>query len=189
MKIEEKLYLQGESIYDIAKIVGISPTGVWKRLKAQGVTLRKNGLKGKPWAIKKRGLEYIGADGRWWVRGVNSKGKKNAKHRAVIVMEKIIGGPIPKGYHVHHKDEDIQNDSPDNLELKKSGTHTRDHHLGKKNPAKGAHNRERAKLSEKRVEKIRKVYATGKYSQQQIADKVGVHQTMISAIVTGRSWR
>lgn len=51
-------------------------------------------------------------------------------------MEQVLGHPIPKGYIVHHKDEDITNDSPDNLELMTRAKHSSLHHLGKKNPNK-----------------------------------------------------
>lgn len=134
---EQKLYNEGRTIYEIAKIIGISPTGVWKRLKNQGVDLRSSGTrKGNNWSKEKRGDEFIGADGRVWVRGINSTGRRSSKRREVVVMEQMLGHSIPKGYIVHHKDEDITNDSPDNLELMTRSRHNSLHHLGKKNPKK-----------------------------------------------------
>lgn len=135
---EKALYELGKTVYEIAEIVGLSPTGVWKRLKKQGVSLRQPGTKkGNHWAVTKRGTEFIGSDGRVWVRGVESTNRRNSKRKAVIVMETKLGGPIPKGYFVHHVDGNITNDEPDNLELRSIPEHNRIHHLGKKNPKKG----------------------------------------------------
>lgn len=44
----------------------------------------------------------------------------------------------------------------------------------------------RIKLSDNDVSCIRELYATGSYSQQVIADMYNVHQTHISAIITGK---
>lgn len=46
-----------------------------------------------------------------------------------------------------------------------------------------------AKLTENQVKEIRRMYATGNYSQQFIANKFGVRQTLISNIVLRLSWR
>jgi len=36
-------------------------------------------------------------------------------------------GPIPKGYHVHHRNEDLTDNRPENLELVSAERHLRDH--------------------------------------------------------------
>jgi hypothetical protein len=46
-----------------------------------------------------------------------------------------------------------------------------------------------AKLSEGAVRHIRKLYATGKYTQTQLAEMYGVTQHTISYAVRGKSWR
>lgn len=190
MSTEKDMYERGLSIYNIAEQIGLSPTGVWKRLKKQGVIMNHT-TKGQHWAIGKRGKEYLGSDGRYWVRDPSIPGKKKAKRRSIVVMEIKLGGPIPKGYHVHHKDENITNDDPDNLKLLKNGDHNKHHHKGKSNLKKGRTGElnHTSKLTWERVRMIRKVYATGKYTQQQIADKLGVSQTTIGHIVTNRTWR
>ncbi len=48
------------------------------------------------------------------------------------------GRDIPKGYHVHHKDEDTGNNDPSNLELLSYSDHMRLHHSGKCTAAKAA---------------------------------------------------
>ena len=45
-----------------------------------------------------------------------------------------------------------------------------------------------AKLTEKKVKKVRDLYATGKYTQKQLADRFGVGQATISRILSGKSW-
>lgn len=47
-------------------------------------------------------------------------------HRWVWIS---VHGPIPKGYHIHHKDEDRSNNDIENLELIERGRHQRHHML------------------------------------------------------------
>jgi hypothetical protein len=56
--------------------------------------------------------------------------------------------------------------------------------------AKGINSRYKrnTKLTEQRAEEIRKLYATGKHTQAQIAKAYDVDQTVVSNVVTGRSW-
>ena len=51
------------------------------------------------------------------------KGKR--LHRAV--WEKANGRKVPKGHHVHHKDEDRSNNAPDNLEAILGAEHISQH--------------------------------------------------------------
>ncbi|MGL5904871.1 MAG: HNH endonuclease signature motif containing protein, partial [Cetobacterium sp.] len=52
-------------------------------------------------------------------------------HRTVYAYHK---GPIPKGFAVHHIDEDRSNNNISNLMLMRSGEHTSHHHHGKSKP-------------------------------------------------------
>lgn len=176
-----KLYSRGLSIWKIAKRLECSGTGVWKVLKRMNIPILGAKLI-KPWARQKRGEEYLGADGRWWVRPVGG----GRRRRAVYLMEKALGFKIPKGFHVHHSKGDPAND--DLLELRSAGSHARHHQLNKPNPKKGrkgeAHSH---KLTNRKVRRIRRLYKSG-WRQQALADRFRVHQTLISAIVTRRSW-
>jgi predicted transcriptional regulator len=46
-----------------------------------------------------------------------------------------------------------------------------------------------AKLTDDAVREIRRRYAEGGISQQQLANEYSVHQTKISAVVTRKTWR
>jgi len=46
---------------------------------------------------------------------------------AHVVAWEAVHGPLPEGWHVHHKDEDKQNNEPDNLEAMDALTHKRIH--------------------------------------------------------------
>lgn len=46
----------------------------------------------------------------------------------------------------------------------------------------------RVKLTETDVKEIRRIYATGKLSQQKIADLYGVHRSTIADIINRRTW-
>ena len=50
-----------------------------------------------------------------------------------VVMENKLGRLLLEGEDVHHKDEDKQNDSPENLEIKSKSDHAR-HHKVKRAP-------------------------------------------------------
>lgn len=129
---EATLYLSGKTVHEIGKSLGLSGGGIWKRLNKQGITLRPPSCTGRPWSIKKRGKEFIGADGRWWVRGVRSTRKRNSTRRAVVRLESSLGGyKIPKGFHVHHIDGDKQNDKLNNLIILPDFEHNRISGIGK----------------------------------------------------------
>lgn len=56
----------------------------------------------------------------------NKKAEERLLHRLLWIA---AFGPIPKGFDVHHKDENKQNNSLDNFELKPRSLHRRDHML------------------------------------------------------------
>lgn len=107
------LYESGKSLNDISEKAKLSPATIMHRLKEREIPLRSNTA-----PRKLVGEEYLGSDGRYWVRGPqNQEGKARNKKRARVVMESLLGEPIPEGYSVHHIDQDYTNDSPENLQL------------------------------------------------------------------------
>jgi hypothetical protein len=47
----------------------------------------------------------------------------------------------------------------------------------------------RAKLSEVQVEEIKELYATGEWTQKQLAERFGVWVTTVGKIIRGKSWK
>lgn len=93
-------------------------------------------------------------------------------------------GDIPDGLCINHKNGIKHDNHPDNLEIVTYSENAKhayrtglsDEH-GEKNPA--------AKLSDDDVAKIRKMYATGEYTQQEVGNMFGVAFQTISKIVRG----
>lgn len=50
-------------------------------------------------------------------------------------------------------------------------------------------NNVRCKITEEKVREIRKLYATGEYSQQKLADMFGINQTNVGFIIRRVSWK
>ena len=120
-----ELYEGGKTLEEIAPLAGVGKVAIWKRLKKAGVTMRPSHTRrGHYWSIEKRGAEFLGSDGRYWVRGVPSTKRRGSKRRAVVVMEGFLGHPIPEGYVVHHKDQIPTNDLPYNLAIVPKWVHT-----------------------------------------------------------------
>ena len=175
----EQLYNEGLNLKEVGKLAGIGPVGVWKRFKKEGITLRKHGMeKGTVWAVKKRGKEFLGQDGRWWVRNVRPEQKKASVHRSVVVFEEAFG-PVPKGYVVHHKDFNKENDSLDNLELMTSAQHGILHNKGKRVNI--------INLYEVDLDLLKSLRLEYEYSQEQVASKIGVIQNAVSKWEVGRN--
>ncbi len=63
---------------------------------------------------------YLRNDGYY----ISTKEPKELLHR--VIWEEYFG-PIPDGYHIHHKDEDKTNNKIDNLELLSASDHHKTH--------------------------------------------------------------
>lgn len=115
------------------------PSGVYERTKKYREMMRgiKRGQSPNhksdcqcPYCKTKRG-ELKGKDNPMYgKRSPNWKGG-NRSYWAILsrkVWEEYHGRKIPKGYLIHHKDEDWKNIDPENLELTKSlSTHMKKH--------------------------------------------------------------
>jgi HNH endonuclease len=67
-----------------------------------------------------RGVKFIWFDGYYRKKGIFSKDKPSNLHRAVWIDH---FGPIPEGYHIHHKDADRRNNRIENLQCLEGGLH------------------------------------------------------------------
>jgi hypothetical protein len=149
---------------------------------------------------KKIKTQYIDKDGYKFVNLSTDTGKKTKKGSHQLVML-TFKGPCPKGYEVNHKNLIKSDNTLKNLEYV---THKKNinHALNNKGnwAAKGKshgqfgedHSGEKGgnhKLTWKKVKKIRKLYATGKYTQRQLAKKFKVDDSTISGIVNFKFWK
>jgi NADH:ubiquinone oxidoreductase subunit len=130
-----KLYEKNISVYDIAIKAEVTEAAIWKRLRVIDYPMRRT-CKGTHWRKNEGQEEYLGIDGRYWVRNYRPDRNKRSERRYIVVMEKHLGCKIPKGWVVHHIDEDPTNDDIDNLALMTNKAHLILHHKGKKNPKK-----------------------------------------------------
>lgn len=112
-------------------------------------------------------------------------GRLQSTHR---VAWQIVNGPIPQGLDVCHHCDNRACCNPRHLFL---GTHADNMSdmVAKRRSARhtGIENG-RAKLTPDDVREIRRIYAAGETSQQEIANHYGMYQTTISKIVRHVSW-
>ncbi len=150
----------------------------------------------------------IGSDGTVWscakkwkigkwrlVRQVNSTGyravtltrkgfeKQIKVHRLVLLA---FVGPCPEGMHGCHNDGDRWNNNQDNLRWDTPKENGKDKILHGRSLV-GVKNH-KAKVTETKVRTIRRLYATGCYSQESIGKIYGIGQDQVSSIVRFESW-
>jgi hypothetical protein len=77
------------------------------------------------------GLEYVQSSNGYYFQVIGNKGRKDAPQLHKAVWEFYNQKKIPKGYHIHHKDFDNENNDPANLEIMKASDHLSLH--GKRN--------------------------------------------------------
>lgn len=147
-----------------------------------------------PWIAKSK----IGGYGRFYIKRVG-----HAAHRVAFT---IGNGEIPTGLLVCHRCDNrvccnpkhlfigTYQDNHDDMDRKGRRvlpTHyTGDAHWARKHPewiARGTR-QPRAKLNEKKVRQIRKLYANG-MRELHIARKFGVTHTTVRYVRTGKSWK
>jgi DNA-binding CsgD family transcriptional regulator len=115
-------YRAGESCSEIAKDYGIPPERIRRRLRDEGVPRRPATIavpKGKKNIFYKNGQNHL--------RG-EDKDMHYYRRQSYEVAAICLGQPIPRGYVIHHLDENWHNNDPINLVLFPSQSlHTRFH--------------------------------------------------------------
>jgi len=95
-------------------------------------------------------------------------------------------GPIPKGYEIHHKDENILNDYIDNLQMLTKSEHS-SLHMTKDNPSRGMIGEKchHAKMTEQKIVEVKRLSYVDELTQWDIAQKFKVSKSCINDILNG----
>lgn len=74
------------------------------------------------------GIKYYKQASGYYQRAETAKrNRENIERRLHRAIWKFYNGEIPKGYHIHHKDENKENNDIDNLELLSPSEHQKKH--------------------------------------------------------------
>lgn len=79
--------------------------------------------------VKDAGVSRLRVDAIIAARPAKSKHWRSAREAARRIWVRTYG-PIPSGYHIHHKDGDFTNNDLNNLECISAAAHMRLHHAG-----------------------------------------------------------
>ena len=126
----------------------------------------------------------------------------NGKYPAIFLNGKNVhvhrlewekhNGEIPKGYIIHHKDENKYNWSIENLEMIKRSDHVIKHQHNLHNDAtrRFGENARRHKLTQRDVDYIRAVYVKydTHFGGRAFAKKYNVTESCISQIIKNKNW-
>lgn len=129
----------------------------------------------------------IGSNGRMHVS--LGRGKQIRVHRLVLLA---FVGPCPEGMEACHNDGNASNNRIGNLRWDVHSNNMQDMvrhgtcYLAKRD-ARGERNAT-AKLTEEKVRKIRKMYASGKYTLKGLAAIFRVHFTAIHLVIARKNW-
>lgn len=101
---------------------------------------------------------------------------------------------IPEGMQINHKNGLRADNRVENLEVMTPGENTRHSYdvLGKNPPrinSMPGESNPRAKVNWEQVREIRRSYATGNFSQSQLASDYGIDQTVVSRIILQKIWK
>ena len=116
-------------------------------------------------------------------------GKNVHVHRLEWVKH---NGKIPKGYIIHHKDENKCNWNIENLEIIKRSDHVikHQHNLHNETTRRFGESARNHKLTQQDVDYIRRVYVKYdvKFGGRALAKKYNVTEQCISSIIRGKTW-
>ena len=185
--LQQKYTVEKKSTREIADILNCGQTTIRDWLKTLSIPIRTHfrPLEERFWEkVNKNGL-----NGCWiWTNSlmkgygrIEIEGKMRGAH--VVSWELHNGRKVKDGYVLHHKFKcgNKKCVNPMHLQEMTEAEHLSLHNSGENNP--------NSKLTEKIVLEIRADWATGKYTQQQLAEKYDVSRSLISKIVNRKIWK
>ena len=188
--LQQKYTVEKKSTPEIGKILNCDPGTIRNWLKKLNILIRtiseaKIGLKYIVRSLKERFWEKVnknGLNGCWiWTKslmnGYGAIGVEGKTRRAHIVSwEWYKGRKVKDGYILHHKCKHGNKKcvNPAHLQEMTKAKHSNLHN---------------SKLTEQQVLEIRADWATGKYTQKQLAEKYDVSISLISQIVNRKTWK
>lgn len=118
----------------------------------------------------------------------HSKHTTEKVHR--LVAEAFLDKPTPEHNEVNHKNGNRKDNRVENLEWVTRSENIRHSYdvLGRKRSDLRGEQIGNSKLTRKEVKQIRALYSTGEWTQEELAEKFGVSQVLISKIVRGELW-
>lgn len=140
-------------------------------------------------SLKFNRLRYFNlkADGWGYVIVVlHKKGKREAVRFHRLVASHFIANPDNKK-EVNHKDGNKLNNRVDNLEWVTPEENMKHAFSTKLNVPKKGEKHQGSKLSNRKAQMIKDLYATGIYKQSDIGEEFNISQTRVSAIVLGQT--
>lgn len=184
---------------EIAKVIGRSHVAIKVKRAKSGITGDRNARRISNDNRAKMAVKPCGANSWSWKGGrrISSAGYAEIflpnHHRArgngyvfehILVAEKLLGRKLVKGEDVHHKDENKENNSPDNLQILSKSKHSSLHGknkirhgkyiacpvCGEDFYAKASHVQKRTTCSIGCASELFRRYYTGKPRDQHISD-------------------
>jgi hypothetical protein len=154
-----------------------------------GEVRRKAGF----WCRSNRLLtQHLTKTGKGYLRVcLSTRERRNPTKRFVhrLVYE-AFRGPIPPGLTINHLNGQTRDNRPENLEvatMREQMIHA--YATGLQKPAYGEARGKCAKLTEKAVLEIRRLYAPRKVTHKALAARFGVTSGCVQAVVTRKRWR
>lgn len=104
-----------------------------------------------------------------------------------LVAEVFLGSQPSPDHEVNHKNGDKTDNRVENLEWV---THAENQkHALKHGLMQSGEECHRSRLTSREVKKIRRLYDTGRHTQQELGERFGTTRANVSLIVRGRTWQ